>query len=102
MTIKAWNKFLVWAKTEKKPIDGYITLYPESLKFISNPTYYQTDSSEKGRDIFFSIGKGNIRISSDDLYLIAKQMKFDGTPDNCKLSIPFKYIKRIRFYNYNY
>jgi hypothetical protein len=96
MTLKEWEKFKLWVLEKKKPINGYLNLYPSALKFLKfsgAPDQHLVEYAEKNRDLFIYIGDGFAQLRDDNLFIKIKSYK--GL-------IPYTYIKTMKIYNYNY
>lgn len=98
MTKKEIDKLRKW-NFGKKPINGYITLFPESLKYLKYPSYYDIECAEQKRTIHVSPDHMGFKINENSIS--CKTQSYSGIPSR-KENIPFKYIQSVRFYNYNY
>lgn len=98
MTKKEIDKLKNW-KFGKSPIGGYLFVFPKGMEFMKEVSEYQKESSEKFGYfcVFpdhngFTIGENGIKF---------KTQKFTNQ-NQIKGEIPYKYIQKVRLYNYNY
>ena len=98
MTKKEIEKLKSW-KFGKKPIQGYLILFPESLKYLKLQSYWNKEQSEKGLPIIVYADINGFKINENSIS--CKTRAFDQIPSS-KENIPFKYIQKVRFYDYNY
>lgn len=95
MTEKAWKDILIRSKSERKPIRvNWIDLYPESIKFIQDPTEFMINSPSKYGKITFYPEKESVILREDGLS--AKSRRFSGDPLIPRLNIHYKHIKDIK------
>lgn len=99
MTKKEWDKIQMWIKTERKSISvGSITLYPASIKFITNPSEFMKESIERYGQIYF-YPESNPKITETGV--IATGRFFQNQTVKPKLNVPYNHIKKIKIYGYN-
>lgn len=100
MTQKEWNRIQQWVKTERKSIDvGSITLYPASIRFITNPSdWLKNECAERYGSIYFHPEK-NVKITETGVIAVGRH--FDNQNGKPKLNVPFNHIKHIKIYGYN-
>lgn len=99
MTTKAFNHFKIHVETQPfktSKLGGYIILYPETLKYLNNPSQYYIDEAAKYRELcMFPSDKPVLRIEGENIIITSSK--------SCgQSSIHYKHVKRVRIYGYNY
>lgn len=99
MTQKEWNRLQQWIKTERKSINvGSITLYPASIRFVTNPSDWMKESVERFGVIHF-YPDNNPKVTETGV--IATGRYFQNQNMKPKLNVPYNHIKHIKIYGYN-
>lgn len=98
MTTKEFDKLRQW-NFGKKPIKGYIYLYPESAKYFSFISEHDKECIYKDKQFYSYPDDLGFKINEDSISF--KTRTFTGIP-SIKVTVPYKYIMKVRLHNYNY
>ena len=97
MTKKEVEKLKKW-NFGKKPIKGYITLFPESAKYLKSISDYQKGLVEDGKVFYIHPDENGFKINETGISCKTREY---GVTSSREI-IPFKAIQKVRFYEYNY